>query len=303
MCQSRSVGVRASAGIGDTCHPRAMRVAELPTPALIVDANALAHNLDTMSAALPGRAPAAARQSAQVHDACPRPGRARPHRVHVCDTERAGGYGARRSRCRPAARQPDRGSRPIAGHGGIRRAGDGRGRFGSDHRRGRRERHSRSARRRQRRYASVRVPAGGSRRDRRSRARTRPHRPRRHGLRRPRGRARRPRRTRGEDRNCHGQARGRPRGGRRRHRLRGRHGNVRHQHGRDRDPGRLLRADGYRIRLARTAVHPCAARGRDRRAREPEVLGRRLRTEGARHGPRQSRPSSRARCGSARTST
>jgi D-serine deaminase-like pyridoxal phosphate-dependent protein len=31
-----------------------MRVAELPTPALIVDANALAHNLDTMSAALPG---------------------------------------------------------------------------------------------------------------------------------------------------------------------------------------------------------------------------------------------------------
>ena len=31
-----------------------MRVAELPTPALVVDANALAHNLDTMSAALPG---------------------------------------------------------------------------------------------------------------------------------------------------------------------------------------------------------------------------------------------------------
>jgi D-serine deaminase-like pyridoxal phosphate-dependent protein len=32
-----------------------MRVAELPTPALVVDAVALAHNLDTMSAALPNR--------------------------------------------------------------------------------------------------------------------------------------------------------------------------------------------------------------------------------------------------------
>jgi D-threonine aldolase len=31
-----------------------MRVAELPTPALVVDADALAHNLDMMSAALPG---------------------------------------------------------------------------------------------------------------------------------------------------------------------------------------------------------------------------------------------------------
>ena len=41
-------------GVGGTCHPRAMRVADLPTPALVVDAGALAHNLDTMTAALPG---------------------------------------------------------------------------------------------------------------------------------------------------------------------------------------------------------------------------------------------------------
>ena len=54
VCQSRSVGVRASAGIGGTCHPRAMSVADLPTPALVVDAGALAHNLDTMTHALPG---------------------------------------------------------------------------------------------------------------------------------------------------------------------------------------------------------------------------------------------------------
>src|SRR5690349_3276309 len=52
--QSWSVGGRSSAGVGGTCHPRAMRVAELPTPALVVDTLALTRNLDTMTAALPG---------------------------------------------------------------------------------------------------------------------------------------------------------------------------------------------------------------------------------------------------------
>ena len=31
-----------------------MQASELPTPALVVDGRALAHNLDTMTAALPG---------------------------------------------------------------------------------------------------------------------------------------------------------------------------------------------------------------------------------------------------------
>ena len=30
-----------------------MRVADLPTPALVIDTNAMTHNLDTMTAALP----------------------------------------------------------------------------------------------------------------------------------------------------------------------------------------------------------------------------------------------------------
>jgi len=32
-----------------------MNVADLPTPALVIDAEALDHNIDAMSAALPGR--------------------------------------------------------------------------------------------------------------------------------------------------------------------------------------------------------------------------------------------------------
>ena len=70
VCQSRSVG---GAILGrDRRHvpsSRTCRVADLPTPALVVDAAALAHNLDTMTARAPRRTPAAAREGAQVHDA------------------------------------------------------------------------------------------------------------------------------------------------------------------------------------------------------------------------------------------
>ena len=65
-----------------------MRVAELPTPALVVDADALAHNLDTMTAALPG---AALRPHVKAHKCTTlarAPGRARPRRVHVRDAAR-----------------------------------------------------------------------------------------------------------------------------------------------------------------------------------------------------------------------
>ena len=51
---------------------------------------------------------------------------------------------------------------------------------------------------------------------------------------------------------------GRARGRRRRGRLRRRHRHVRHQHVGHRDPGRLLRADGHRLRRARPAVPPGA---------------------------------------------
>ena len=58
------------------------------------------------------------------------------------------------------------------------------------------------------------------------------------------------------------EARGGARGGRRRRRLGRRDRHVRHQHRRDRDPGRLVRVDGHRVRRARA---PVRARARDRR--------------------------------------
>ena len=64
-----------------------MSVADLPTPALVVDADALAHNLDTMTARVARRPAAAARESAQVHRA--RAGQAaRGHYDFTCATPR-----------------------------------------------------------------------------------------------------------------------------------------------------------------------------------------------------------------------
>ena len=51
--------------------PRVTSIAGLPTPALVVDTTAFAHNLDTMSAALPGARlrPAAPLQNGPEYDA------------------------------------------------------------------------------------------------------------------------------------------------------------------------------------------------------------------------------------------
>src|SRR5262245_6326627 len=54
VCQSRSVGVRASAGVGTVSSSRVMKVGEIPTPAPVIAADVLARNLTTMSEALPG---------------------------------------------------------------------------------------------------------------------------------------------------------------------------------------------------------------------------------------------------------
>ena len=262
VCQSRSVGGRASAGVGGTCHPRmrarssGMKVGDLPTPALVVDAGALdAATSTTMAAALPGP-------------------RCRPHvKAHKCTSARAragrcadtGASRARRHaswsgwrggpRRRSAAREPDGRRRPAsAAMAATRRAGHRRGRLGRDGRRRRRRRDPRGARRRERRHAALRLRA------RRRRARS----PNARALAAsrcaaswatratssgspiaPNGRRRRPSAM-AKLARC---ARGR----RRRRRLRRRYRHLRHQHGRDRDPGRLVRADGHRLRRSSTS--------------------------------------------------
>ena len=94
---------------------------------------------------------------------------------------------------------------------------------------------------------------------------------------------------------------------RRRHRLGRRHRHLRHQHLGHRDPGRLVRADGHRVRRSsgcrsgrRCTVLATVDLGVER---GPRLGGRRLRAQGARHGPRQPDASPARRCGSAPTST
>ena len=82
------MGSVARPGSGSPCHARAMpRVADLPTPALVIDATALTHNLDTMSAALPG---ARLRPHVKAHKctSLAREQLARGHRTFTCATPR-----------------------------------------------------------------------------------------------------------------------------------------------------------------------------------------------------------------------
>ena len=141
VCQSRSVGGRSSAGVGHrrAMLPRVTTVADLSTPALVVDTDALARNLDTMTAALPG---ARLRPHVKAHkctalareQAAPR-----PHALHVRDAARDRRHGPRRARRRPAARERDASTRTrLRAMADCRRAGHRRGRQRRDRRRGRR---------------------------------------------------------------------------------------------------------------------------------------------------------------------
>ena len=60
-----------------------MDVHDLPTPALLIDADALDANLATMAAARPGTGAAPPREGPQVHRAGPAAGRRRPPHVHA----------------------------------------------------------------------------------------------------------------------------------------------------------------------------------------------------------------------------
>ena len=87
-----------------------MKLADLSTPALLIDADVLDHNLATMAAALPGsrlrphvkahKCTALARLSAPTGTA-----------VHLRDATRGGRHGRRRARRRPAAGQRGRSTR------------------------------------------------------------------------------------------------------------------------------------------------------------------------------------------------
>ena len=140
---------------------------------------------------------------------------------------------------------------------------------------------------------NVGIPRCGVARRRRGRARRprrapRAHRARHDGLRGPRGaRARPAPSARALTDESMAILAARARSGRRPDPLRRRHRHLRRQHRRDRDPGRFVRADGHCVREARHPVRARARGGRDRDPHEPEVVGRRLRAQGARHGPRQ----------------
>ena len=76
-----------------------MRIDELPTPALLVERAVLDPNLDTMSAALPGRPAAPAREGAQDARALARRQRAHGHPGFTCATIREmRGHGRGRAR-------------------------------------------------------------------------------------------------------------------------------------------------------------------------------------------------------------
>ena len=160
--------LRAGAGMNG-----AMTIWDLPTPALLVDADALAANLADMATQLPGRAAAPARQGAQDHRAGPAAGRVGAHR---------------RSRAPPSARSrawpppgwartccwPTRCStRAASACSWTRGPGDRGDRLTGNARRRRPGRGAGGARRRQRRPAAVRDRA----RPRRVRSPTRPARP------------------------------------------------------------------------------------------------------------------------------
>ena len=162
VCQSRSVGVRASAGVGATCHPRAdrMKVAELPTPALVVDT--------------PG---VHAQPRRHERPRCPAP-RLRPHvKAHKCTSlaREQADRGHRGFTCatpREIVGMAEAGlgddlllanecvdATRLARDGRVRRARHGRGRLGADDRRGRARGHPRGAGRRERRDAALRLRA------------------------------------------------------------------------------------------------------------------------------------------------
>ena len=223
-------------------------------PALVVDAGALEHNLDDDGRRAPRRALPSAREGAQEHRARPAPARRRPRRLHVRDAARDGRAGRRGSRRRPAARQ--RGRRPASASArwpSSTRASPSR---------------STPTRRSTRRRAAglreclvdvnVGMPRCGCPPDDAGRSPTRAARA-----------GSTVRGVMGYEGHVVGvvdRARARAADGRRRWRSSprrttrsvativsgGRHRHVRHQHARHRDPGRLVRADGHRLRPSST---------------------------------------------------
>ena len=85
-----------------------MRVHDIPTPALLIDADALEHNLADDGRRWPGHAAAAPRQGLQVHGAGGPAGRGRAPGVLLRHAAGDGGHGRRRARRRPAAGQRGR---------------------------------------------------------------------------------------------------------------------------------------------------------------------------------------------------
>ena len=254
-----------------------------------------------------GRTPPSARQGAQVHGPRPRAGdSAGTPRSRARRRERSSAWRAPASAttCCSRTRSSTRDRlRALAASGArVTVAVDSRG---DDRRRGRAADRARCLI-----DVNVGMPRCGCPPERAAaiadRARSRgPRRARRHGLRGSRRRARRPRPS----------ARRRPR---RRWQLLARAheavgGDVVSAGGTgtydlkrgDRDPSRLVRAHGHRLRRARARRSAPALHDR-RHGRSPSsrsVGRRRLRPEGARHGPRQPDDRRRARCGSAPTST
>ena len=229
-----------------------MLVNELPTPALVVDRAALEHNLSTMAAALPGPR---CRPHVKAHKCTElaRRQQAAGHDGFTCATPRevagmaAAGLGTDLLLANEVV-DPER----LARLATLDAARHRRGRLRGDHRRRRPRGLARMPRRRERRPPPLRVRAGGRRCAGRLRAPGRTRGARRHGLRRSRRRAHRSRRARTPDGREHGAPRRGPcrRGWRRRLGRRYRH--LRHQHVGHRDPGRLVRADGQRVRASST---------------------------------------------------
>ena len=156
-----AVGRRAFLGRRRAAHAilARMRVADLPTPALVVDTLALDAQSRHDDRGAARRPPAPAREGAQVHGARARAGEPRAPRLHRRDAARAARPRPRRAQRRPPARQRVGRRRPAARAGRLRRARHRRGRLRGDGRRRGPQRHPRGAHRRQRRHPALRRAA------------------------------------------------------------------------------------------------------------------------------------------------
>ena len=147
-------------------------------------------------------------------------------------------------------------------------------------------RRQRGADRRERRPAALRLRPVGRRAAGGPGQAVRPRGARRDGLRGPRGRAGRRHRARRQVRGLDGTAARRACRRRRRDDLGRRHRHLCDQHVGERDPGRLVRSDGHRLRQARPAVPAGRVRARHGDLELAAMVGGRRRAQSVRNGPR-----------------